>query len=150
MPEPERYAAASQHAAWHREGNEMNYTRVYCDGTGESHFEDVSVPVAPANLAPPAPPLHLAAPIRAERLILGELPNGWASTWHPAPRRQFYCQLSGTLEVKVSDGQVRQFRSGSLILLEDTTGKGHCTRVLGDALVKAVFVQLPTPEHAAA
>ncbi|MGH8524058.1 MAG: cupin domain-containing protein [Gammaproteobacteria bacterium] len=128
----------------------MNYTRVYCDGTGESHFEDVSVPVAPAILAPQAPPLHLAAPIRAERLIMGEIPHPWASSWHPAPQRQFYFQLSGTLEVKVSDGQVRQFSTGSFILLEDTTGKGHCTRVLGNAAVKAVFVQLPAPEHAAA
>ena len=127
----------------------MNYTRVYCDATGESHFEDVSVPVAPVNLAPLAPPLNLAAPIRAERLLLGEVPLAWASTWHPAPRRQFYFQLSGTLEVKVSDGQVRQFLPGSLFLLEDTTGRGHCTRVLGSAVVKCVFVQLPAPENAA-
>jgi hypothetical protein len=125
----------------------MNYTRVYCDGSGESHFEDVSVPVAPVHLAPPAPPLNLAAPLRAERLILGEIPNAWAGTWHPAPQRQFYCQLSGTLEVKVSDGHVREFFAGSLVLLEDTTGKGHCTRVLGDAVVKGVFVQLPAQEQ---
>ena len=126
----------------------MNYTRVYCDRAGESHFEEVSVPLAPVDLAPPAPPLHLAAPIPAERLIPAEFPHGWTGTWHPAPRRQFYFQLSGTLEVKVSDGQVRRFGTGSLILLEDTTGKGHCTRVLGDAVVKGVFVQLPAPEHA--
>jgi hypothetical protein len=127
----------------------MNYTRIYCDATGESHFEDVSVPVAPVNLAPPAPPLNLAAPMRAERVILGEVPPAWASTWHPAPQRQFYFQLSGTLEVKVSDGQVRQFSPGSLVLLEDTMGEGHCTRVLGSAVVKAVFVQLPAQENAA-
>jgi len=127
----------------------MNYTRIYCDATGESHFEDVSVPVAPINLAPPAPPLNLAAPMRAERVILCEVPLAWASTWHPAPQRQFYFQLSGTLEIKVSDGQVRQFSPGSLVLLEDTTGKGHCTRVLGNAVAKGVFVQLPAKENAA-
>lgn len=127
----------------------MNYTRIYCDPAGESHFEDVSVSVAPVDLAPPAPPLNLAAPMRAERVILGEFPFAWASTWHPAPRRQLYLQLSGTLEVRVSDGQVRQFSPNSLILLEDTTGKGHCTRVLGSAAVKAVFVQLPAQENAA-
>src|SRR5688500_396504 len=69
--------------------------------------------------------------MRAERVILGEFPLAWASTWHPAPRRQLYLQLSGTLEVRVSDGRVRQFSPNSLILLEDTTGKGHCARVLG-------------------
>lgn len=127
----------------------MNYTRIYCDATGESHFEDVSVPVAPINFAPPAPPLSVAAPIRAERLILAELPLAWSSTWHPAPQRQFYFHLSGTLEVKVSDGQVRQFSSGSLVLLEDITGRGHCTRVLGSAVVRGVFVHLAARENAA-
>jgi hypothetical protein len=127
----------------------VNYTRIYCDATGESHFEDVSVPVAPINFAPPAPPVSVAAPIRAERLILAELPLAWSSNWHAAPQRQFYFHLSGTLEVKVSDGQVRQFSPGSLVLLEDTTGKGHCTRVLGSAVVKGVFVQLAARENAA-
>jgi len=127
----------------------VNYTRIYCDATGESHFEDVSVPVAPINFAPPAPPLSVAAPIRAERLILAELPLAWSSTWHPAPQRQFYFHLSGTLEVKVSDGQVRQFSSGSLVLLEDITGRGHCTRVLGSAVVRGVFVHLAARENAA-
>jgi len=127
----------------------MNYTRVYSDSSGESHFEDVSVPVAPVNFAPPAPPMDVAAPIRAERMLLATMPLTWASTWHPAPRRQFYVQLSGTLEVQVSDGQVRQFPLGSLMLLEDTMGKGHCTRVVGNAIAKGVFVQLPVAENAA-
>jgi hypothetical protein len=128
----------------------MNYTRIYSDSTGESHFEDVSVPVAPVHFAPPAPPFEVAEPIGAERMLLATMPPAWASTWHPAPRRQFYVQLSGTLEVQVSDGQVRQFRPGSLVLLEDTTGKGHCTRVVGDAISEGVFVQLPAAENATA
>jgi hypothetical protein len=127
----------------------MTYTRIYSDRTGESHFEDVSVPVAAVDLAPPAPPLDMAEPIRAERMLLATMPLTWASTWHPAPRRQFYVQLSGTLEVQVSDGQVRQFPPGSLVLLEDTTGKGHCTRVVGNAIAGGVFVQLPAAENAA-
>lgn len=32
----------------------MDYTRIYCDAGGESHFEDVSVNVAPVDFAPPA------------------------------------------------------------------------------------------------
>jgi hypothetical protein len=127
----------------------VDYTRIYCDAIGETHFEDVPVPVAPIDFAPPAPPVSVVAPIRAERLILAEFPVAWASTWHPAPQRQFYFHLSGTLEVKVSDGQVRQFFPGSLILLEDITGKGHCTRVVGSAVVKGVFVQLAARENAA-
>jgi hypothetical protein len=121
----------------------MKYTRIYRDAAGESHFEDVAVELTPVDFAPPAPPLNLAAPMEAERVVLCHAPRAWVGDWHPAPQRQFYVQLSGHLEVEVSDGEVRRFSSGSLVLLEDTSGKGHLTKVAGDAAVEAVFVQLP-------
>ena len=121
----------------------MKYTRICCDVDGESHFEDVYVEVAPVDFAPPAPPLNLAAPLEAERAVLCEFPAEWFGDWHPAPRRQFIFQMSGELEVQVSDGEIRRFYAGSLGLLEDTSGKGHLTRVVGNSGVNAVFVQLP-------
>jgi len=121
----------------------MNYTRIYCDADGESHFEDVTVSVAPVDFAPPAPPLNLAAPIATERAILCTIPAAWIGDWHPAPRCQFFFQLTGELEVTVTDGEIRRFFAGSLVLLEDTKGKGHLTRVVGSTEVDAVFVQMP-------
>lgn len=121
----------------------MQYTRLYCDTAGESHFADVSVDVEPITFAPPAPPLKMARPMPAARMIPCEAPRGWIGDWHPAPQRQFWIQLSGELEVEVSDGEVRRFRAGDVVLLEDTSGKGHVTKVLGSAVVEAVFVQLP-------
>jgi quercetin dioxygenase-like cupin family protein len=121
----------------------MKYTRIYCDVDGESHFEDVYVEVAPVDFAPPASPLNLAAPLEAERAVLCEFPAEWFGDWHPTPRRQFIFQMSGELEVQVSDGEIRRFSAGSLGLLEDTSGKGHLTRVVGNSGVDAVFVQLP-------
>jgi hypothetical protein len=47
------------------------------------------------------------------------------------------------MEVHVSDGEVRQFRAGSMVLHEDTTGKGHLSRVVGPTEAVAVVVQLP-------
>lgn len=122
----------------------MKYTRIYADAAGDSHFEDVNVTVAPFEFAPPAPPLNLAAPIESDYMILCEIPPGWAGEWHPTPRRQFCFQLSGSVEVEVSDGEIREFPAGSILLLEDTAGRGHQTRVLGDAGSQTVFVQLPT------
>jgi quercetin dioxygenase-like cupin family protein len=120
----------------------MNYIRIYCDAAGESHFEDVSVDVAPVEFAPPAAPLNLAAPMAAERVILCDFPRAWVGDWHPSPRRQFYVQMSGQIEVQVSDGEIRRLSAGSLALLDDTSGKGHLTKAIGDAIVQAVFVQL--------
>lgn len=48
--------------------------------------------------------------------------------------------MAGELAVEVGDGEVRVFGSGSLILLDDTPGKGHRTRVVGSAGVDAVFL----------
>jgi hypothetical protein len=121
----------------------MNYTRIYNDNKGETHFEDISIKLEPFDFAPPAPPLNIAKPIETERTILCTIPAEWFGNWHPTPHRQFYIQLSGNLEVEVSDGEIRRFSAGSLVLLEDTTGKGHLTREMGSKGVNAVFVQLP-------
>lgn len=121
----------------------MQYSRIYSDNEGESHFEDISIDLTPVDFAPPAPPLNIASPFETERMILCTIPADWFGNWHPTPRRQFYIQLSGELEVEVSDGEIRRFSAGSLVLLEDTTGKGHLTREMGSKGVNAVFVQLP-------
>ena len=120
----------------------MKYTRIYCDDAGDSLFEDVSVEVSLVDYAPPAPPLNLAAPIDSERMILFSVPAGWVGDWHPSPCRQFYIQLSGELEIQVGDGEIRKFSAGSMILVEDTSGRGHVSRNLGNSEVNAVFVQL--------
>jgi len=122
----------------------MNYTRIYCDDQGESHFEDISVNLAPADFAPPAPPLNIAVPFETKHLLFCTIPAGWFGDWHATPQRQFFIQLSGDLEVEVSDGEIRKFSAGSIVLLEDTTGKGHLTREIENKGVNAVFVQLPT------
>jgi hypothetical protein len=49
----------------------MEYTRIYGDSDGESHFEDVTVELSPVDFAPPAPPLNLASPMAADRVVLG-------------------------------------------------------------------------------
>jgi quercetin dioxygenase-like cupin family protein len=49
--------------------------------------------------------------------------------------------LAGELEVQVSDGMVRTFGPGSVVLVEDTEGKGHISRVVGTERV--FMVALP-------
>ena len=57
-----------------------------------------------------------------------------------------FCVVQGEWEATFSDGTVRACPVGSVLLLEDTTGKGHSTRITsqGDALVFAVV--LPDPD----
>jgi hypothetical protein len=42
----------------------------------------------------------------------------------------------------VSDGEVRQIGPGSIVLVEDRTGKGHISRVTGETDVLSAVVQL--------
>ena len=117
------------------------YVRLFADEVGASHFEEVAVDLGPVDFSPPAPPLHLAALFPASQCDLVGAPAGWdGQAWHPTPRRQLFCTLRDEYEVTASDGVVRRFPVGSLLLLEDTTGTGHATRLTGggDVLILAV------------
>jgi hypothetical protein len=46
--------------------------------------------------------------------------------------------MRGEYEITASDGTTRRFVPGSLLLLEDTSGQGHATRIIADALVFTV------------
>jgi hypothetical protein len=114
--------------------------RLFADEQGESHFEEIEVELVPVDFAPPAPPLHLAALFPATRCGFVYAPAEWAGQVpRPAPRRQLFCNLRGAYEVTASDGTVRRFPAGSVLLLEGTTGKGHATRITSDdVLIVAV------------
>ena len=121
----------------------MQYTRIYAGPDGESHFDEVAVALVANDFAPPAPPLNVSAPIPAAQFVFVALPPGWYGDWHPAPRRQYWVQIAGQLDVEVSDGEIRRFDPGDVGLLEDISGKGHVTRVIGQHEVRGMFVQLP-------
>ena len=120
----------------------VKVTRVWADADGVSHFEDAEIELESVDYAPPAPPLDVSAPFSAERALLFEFPAGWFGDWHPSPRRQLYFNLGGHLEVEVGDGEVRDVGPGAIVLLEDLTGTGHVTRVLGEGASTGVFVHL--------
>ena len=119
------------------------YVRLFADERGESHFDEIAVDLEPVDFAPPAAPLHIAALFPATSCGLVSGPPDWdRSTPHPAPRRQLFCTLRGEYEVTASDGAVRRFPSGSLLLLEDTTGEEHTTRIVSDDDLLIISVTL--------
>lgn len=121
----------------------MKYVRLSADAAGESHFEDRAAALASVDFAPPAPPLDVSAPEVASRFLFLSAPVGWGGGWHPVPRRQWMLYLEGEIEVEASDGEVRRFGPGSVTLVEDTTGTGHRSRVVGETAALLAVVQLP-------
>jgi len=120
----------------------MKYTRVYADPEGESHFDDVDVKFESVNFAPPAPPIDISEFSLAAQYGFLRAPVGWYGDWHPAPKRQIMIYLAGKIEAEVSDGEIRTFGPGDVTLVEDTSGKGHRSRVVGKASVLLAVVQL--------
>ena len=120
----------------------MPYVRIYADLDGESHMEDVAVAMAPTEVFPGLPHLFVAPPIATTSLILVTFPaEARSAGWRRPPCRQFVI-FGADIEVEVSDGAVRRISAGSPVLFEDTTGKGHATRVLAAGETLALFLPL--------
>lgn len=110
----------------------VNYVRIYNDVAGESHFEDLALDLEQRDFAPPAAPAMVGAFVDASgTLFFGAAPGWGGEVPHPSPQRQVFCLMRGVVEVTVSDGEERRFSAGDLLVLDDTRGKGHATRVIG-------------------
>jgi hypothetical protein len=118
----------------------MQYTRLYAGSDGETHFEDLEM-AAPNRPGSGEQSAVLPAKAFQVQRTVGE---SSVSDWHTAPRRQYIIQLSAGTEREVSDGEVRQFGPGTIILVEDTTGKGHVTRSIDDEGERLMlYIHLP-------
>ena len=116
----------------------MQYTRMYADESGESHFQDVDVPLA----GTPGRPSSLSDVFKSSGIVFRHTAADYDLDFHTAPRRQFVVNLSGGVEIEVSDGEVRRFGPGTVFLAEDTTGRGHKSRAIDGQERLSIFVHL--------
>jgi len=121
----------------------VKYHRIYADAQGGSHFDSVTVEQSLASGAPPAAPFYVSGDKPASKFRFYSFQPGWIGDWHPCPARQFLALMSGAVEMETTDGTVRSLKPGDLVLLEDTTGKGHVTRNTGSGY--ATFLVVPVP-----
>jgi quercetin dioxygenase-like cupin family protein len=121
----------------------VTYHRIFADAQGGSHFDDVTVEQRLVRGAPPAAPFYVSGDGPASKHRFYTFPPGWIGDWHPAPTRQFLACMSGAVEAETTDGTVRRLGPGDLVLLEDTSGRGHVTRNIGNGY--ASFFVVPVP-----
>ncbi|MBI2360770.1 MAG: cupin domain-containing protein [Deltaproteobacteria bacterium] len=95
----------------------MKITRLYAGDDGESHFEEIEVETEKTQ------------PV--EGMIFRQVPPGHVWDWHRPPQRQYVITLSGQAEIEIGDGTKKTLRPGTIMLVDDTTGRGHITRVIG-------------------
>jgi uncharacterized cupin superfamily protein len=113
----------------------MRITRLYTGPDGESHFEDLDIPLMDAG-----PIGYLSQAFPATSFILRETSGDYDYTWHTAPRRQAIIMLEGAVDVEIGDGTVRRFGPGDIVFAEDTTGRGHRSRAVDEQPRRSLFV----------
>ena len=118
-----------------RKNKPLMMTRLYTGPDGQTHAEETEAKFTAGTnnevfklLAIQGAELHRAAP-------------GSVIDWHTAPRRQYVITLSGQGEIEVAGGKKFAVGPGHIDLVEDTSGKGHITRVTGTE--DRVTLQLP-------
>jgi len=100
-------------------------TRLYTGPDGQTHAEEIEAKFTAGDTNDVYKMMAISG---AE---LHRAPAGRVSDWHTAPRRQYVITLSGRGELEVSGGKKIPVEPGHIELVEDTTGKGHITRVVG-------------------
>jgi hypothetical protein len=118
------------------------FVRLYSDSNGASHFADVESELSLLDFAPPAPPLAVSSYLSATRTAFLGGPSGWTGDWHVSAARNLFVVISGEWEIEASDGTKQKFLRGDVLLVEDTSGKGHRSRVASDEDSLALLVQL--------
>ncbi|MBU6329672.1 MAG: hypothetical protein KGR18_06960 [Acidobacteria bacterium] len=106
----------------------MHHLRIWADADGESHLEEVTLDVTVAPAEPGVAELWVSDAVAVDRAhfvtvqAVEQVPD-----WHCAPRRQFVVFLDGWVRITASDGESRHLPAGSVVLVEDLTGRGHLT-----------------------
>ncbi len=114
----------------------MKIVRLYTGADNESHFEEIDIELnfngrlEASKLQP------------ADGIVFRSAPPSHFSDYHPVPKRQYVITLSGQVEIETGDGTIRRFGPGDVMLAEDTTGRGHITRVVGNQPRHYAFIPL--------
>jgi hypothetical protein len=124
---------------------QVHYTRLFTDESGASRFEDLTIELQQAFSAPGLETSIFSAPFLAGE---GNLWVGAPSTWnherlHQAPRRMIQVTTQGEYQITTSDGVSRRFPVGAVLLVEDTWGVGHSSKITSSDDLIFLAVVLP-------
>jgi hypothetical protein len=108
---------------------------LYADANGQSHWRDIQI-----EWVEETPGGKLSKRLPATGIIFREVPPTYDLDWHPAPRRQYIINLDAGVEITASDGEARKIGAGEVVLVEDTSGKGHLSKALDGKIRNCIFV----------
>jgi hypothetical protein len=110
-------------------------TRIFSGADGQTHAEEITLSGITAN----SPQADLLKPGSIRYATRGA--DTW-DDWHTAPQRQYLITLKGTVEIEIGGGQIVKAGPGSILLIEDMTGKGHRAHVTKEGEWHVMFIPL--------
>lgn len=121
------------------------YKRLFTNADGNAEIEELSADLIKGFAVPPAEPLHSAPFLQGDGTLFwaGAEPNWNGGPAHPAPRRMIFVTIQGHYEITTPDGKVHSIQTGNVLIVEDTTGSGHSTRVTSSQDCLLLGIGLP-------
>ncbi|HLS16309.1 MAG TPA: hypothetical protein VK049_00565 [Paenalcaligenes sp.] len=86
---------------------------------------------------------HTTQTLKAGQVFYQSTAAGSSADWHVDTARQFVITLQGHLVFETETGQSFEIQRGDILLTEETAGKGHRWRMVGDAPWVRAYVTLP-------
>ena len=121
----------------------MKITRIFADEHGESHFANGEIPLASLTLFPDSRHSSVTR-LGAELLKLFVLPAELrVSDCTPRRNGSSPFRSMAPLNTKPAMASFAGFEPGEIVLVEDTTGRGHITR-FDDG--EQCFLHIPVPD----
>lgn len=106
----------------------MKCPRIYSTADGESHFDEVDIPLFATQVHPNAVSYASSVKYATTHIRFTRIPAGAGQVdWHTVLGRVLTVRLDGSAVYVTSDGDQRHVPAGGFILFEDTHGKGHKT-----------------------
>ena len=115
----------------------MQIVRIYSGADGESHFEDLAVEFPQDGALG-----RISKMVPARGVLFREVDGDYDLDFHNAPRRQYVVNLTGSVDIEIGDGTCRRLGPGSILLAEDTTGRGHKSRNVAGEARTCLFIPL--------
>lgn len=117
-------------------------SRIYTGADGLTHSEPLTLMPEPRRRFEEAMRLGGADSRKAKSISFSRQSPGFASEWHKVDNPVFTITVSGHGEHDCSDGTTVRVGPGDIMVFEDTAGKGHTTRVVGNEPRMYVAVQV--------
>ena len=115
----------------------MQNTRIFTGDDWESHYEELHLKLIDQGAIGAISEMWPTKSVMFRR-VDGDYDLGF----HNAPQRQFVVNLTESVDIEVGNGTIERLGSGSVLLAQDITGRGHRSSSVAGEPRTCLFIPL--------